>query len=91
MYSELFIFKIKNPAGVFTEDYIVDYSGNKQPESIVKDIKAFTKKHGYFNSKEFDEEYLNDTSSIYYLQDIKSIIVKIPKEVWDIDALNIPF
>ena len=91
MYSEMFTLKIHNPNSSIIERYIIDYNGNDQPEIIRGQVKQFIKQYGYFDSTEFDEKVLNDTSSCTYLDDIKQLEVVIPKKDWNIDSLNIPF
>ena len=91
MYSEMFILKIHNPNGSIMEKYMIDYNGNDQPEIIKGQVKQFIKQNGYFDSTEFSEKVLNNTSCCTYLDGIRQLEVVIPTEEWDIDSLNIPF
>lgn len=86
MYSQIYLLEIKNPLSDYkhSRKYIIDYSGNDQPEDIVKKIRKHIKKHKTFYSDEFE---LNDMSGIYYLPDIDTIKVEIPESEMEVSKL----
>ena len=85
MHSEIFILAIKNPESQNIKKYLIDYNGSKTKREIEKDVKEFIKKNKYFQSKKFSEEYLEGYSYVYYMDDLNTIEVIVPKSDWNID------